>query len=119
MPHLSSIKFQKFDNFNNFVCIASEKIDKVNYEILKDYAHKLEKMNYGTFIPIFHNDQHSYTNIRFFKSNKFKMVEDNKYDIEFDIKIKEKNNKKYVNCHIKTLKFVSKPMYDEGEVLVL
>ena len=48
------------------------------------------------------------------------MDEKCKYDIDFTVKMKEKDGQKYINCYINKLVFVSKPeKYDEGEELEL
>ena len=120
MPVLKSIKFSKLDPFNNVVFIASKKTDEENYNKLVEYHEKLGAKDFKTFLPLYHNTQHNYTTIRFYKNNKLKVDEKCKYDIDFTAKTKEKDGKKYINCYINKLVFVSKPeKFDEGEVLEL
>jgi hypothetical protein len=71
-------------------------------------------------MPIYYNAEHSYCTIRFFKSSSFKPVENYKYNVDFNIKIKIKDGKTFVNCHLTKLVFVSKPeKIDEGLLLDL
>ena len=120
MPSLSSIKFSKFDKYDNPTFTATQKLDEINYTILEDLAHKLEQKDFQTFLPIYHNSQYNYTTIRFFKDPKHKLEEGCKYDINFTIKTKVKDNKTFVNCYFKAVKFVSRPpKVDEGDELEL
>ena len=110
MPSLKSVRFQKNDKFNNIVMIASkDKPTEIeNYEILKTYAEKLENKDYGTYLPIFHSPIHNYATIRFFKNEKFKMIPNALYDLEYKITTLAKKAKIYVNCHIIKCKMVGK-----------
>jgi hypothetical protein len=120
MPSLTSLKFKSNDKFANLIFIASEQSNAEMYNKLVDYNAKLVEKQYGTFLPMYHNPEYSYATIRFFKSLKFKPVEGYTYDIEFNFKIKNKDGKQFINCHLVRMSFVSKPeKVDEGEVLDL
>lgn len=122
MPSLKSLRFQKFDKFQNPVFIASGTKDneKMNYDTLKEYHEKLEDKDYGTFLPIYNSDEHNYTTIRFKKNDKYNPKPRAKYDVDFKIKTITKNQKIYVNCYIERMKFVEKAeKIDEGEELEL
>ena len=111
MPKLSNIKFQKYDQFANPVFIAEE---NENYNTIKTIANKL-KTKYSTFLPFYHNEEHSFSTIRFIKNSKFKFEEHCFYDIEYVIMEKNKGDKTYVNCHINKMTFVSRKPYDTGK----
>lgn len=122
MPSLKSIRFQKNDKFGNIVMIASNtKTEELeNYEILKNYAEKLEEKQYDTYLPIFQSEEHNYSTIRFAKNPKHNLLTNARYNIEYKIKTVAKNDKIYVNCHIEKLKMVAKPVVeDEREELDL
>lgn len=115
---LKSLRFQKFDKFGHPVFIASE--NEENYTTLKDYAEKLQDKDYGTFLPIFHSQEHQYATKRFKKNDKYNPKPRAKYDVDFKIKIITKDSKIYVNCFIERMKFVEKaPVEDQGEELEL
>jgi hypothetical protein len=116
-----TLRFQKFDKFENPVFIAKKVDLPESYEKLKKYHKKLEAKEYGTFLPIFEHEVYGYSTIRFYKNAKFsKFVESATYKIKFEISVKEKKGKHYVNCYIKSVKFVSSaPVMDIGEVLDL
>jgi hypothetical protein len=102
------------------IFIASEQSNEEVYNKLVEYNNKLVDKQYNTFMPIYHNIEHSYCTIRFFKSTSFKPTEGFKYNLEFNIKTKIKEGKTFVNCHLTKLVFVSKPeKIDEGDVLDL
>jgi hypothetical protein len=118
MTVLKNIKFQKLGKFGEYVFIASSKQDQGNFDTLKELASKIELKEYGTFSPLYCNQQYDYCTIRFQKNNKHTFDESSKYDIEFVMKTKNKDGKEYVNCYIQKSKFISKPEpYDEGEIL--
>lgn len=121
MHSLKSIRFQKFDQYQNPVFIASSnKADeKEMYDLLKSYSDKLENQTYGTFLPIYSNEAYRYATIRFKKSQKYnKMTHGDRYDIEYSIKkkVKPEDGKTYINCYLNKMKLVSKaPKPDWGE----
>ena len=139
MPSLKNIRFQKVDKYDNLIFIANQ-TEKENYEDLKDKALKL-KNRFETFSPIFHSEKHNYSTIRFVKNTKVRVSplggkasdgvpldpsgrwvtveQDCVYDIDYVIKLKNKNDKTYANCFINTIKFIKKNERDDGEVLEL
>ena len=119
MPILQSIKFSKPDKFGNLVFIATDEYDNVNYMKLISYYHKLVLKAYDTFLPLYHNEEHEFASIRFHKG-KFNPVLGCKYDIDYTIKVRNKDDKQFCNCYINSMKFVSKAaVFDEGEELDL
>ena len=119
MPVLKSIRFQKNDTYDNSIFIANQ-TEKENFNDLKDTALKLQAKNLGTFLPIYHSEEHNYTTLRFMKSNFVYPEPDCVYSISYKIKIKTKENKSYVNCFINKLTFVKKiKRDDEGDELEL
>ena len=117
MPVLKNIRFQKVDKYDNLIFIAN-KTEKENYDDLKDKALKLEN-RFETFMPIFHSEKFNYSTIRFVKNSKATVEPDCVYDIDYIIKLKNKDGKTYVNCFINTIKFIKKNERDDGEVLEL
>ena len=117
---LSSIKFSKYDKFNNAVFVATNEHNPLCFDIIKNCDNKLKELNFGSFLPTYVNEEYNYGTIRTFKNKKFNLNEGYKYDISLIVKVKEKKGIKYVNIYIDKLKFVSKPKeIDEGEVLEL
>lgn len=119
MPELK-LKFQKFDKFDNpvFICLKSDIPE--SYTMLEKY-HKLLSKKVKTFLPIFAHKEHQYATIRFFKHRKYKkFVDGATYVINFNIAMKKKNEKNYINCFIQSVQFISKPeKIDEGEIMDL
>lgn len=118
MPSLSSVKFSKYDQYNNPKFVSK---DGPNFNILKDYATKLIEKKYNTYLPIYYSDIYSYTTITFKKNPKFtKLSPRGLYDIDFTIKKIVLNDKIYINCYINTCKLITKASdIDEGEELEL
>jgi hypothetical protein len=116
-----TLKFSKLDKYDNPVFIARKDDLPESYEKLKKYHKKLEAKEYDSFLPIYAHSEYNYSTIRFYKNAKFsKFVESATYQIKFEISVKEKKGKHYVNCYIKSVKFVSSaPVMDIGEVLDL
>lgn len=129
MPVLKNIRFQKYDDYSNPVFMATSKEDEsANYETLKIYSEKLINREYGTFMPIYHNEEYEFSTIRFMKNSNFRPKNNCVYDLDFTIKMKSVDKedgdeglktRTYINCYINSLKFVSKMEYDEGEVIEL
>ena len=115
---LKNIRFQKTDDYNNSIFIATSD-EKANYKLLSSYSQKLINKDFDTFLPIYHNDEYKFTTIRFAEDSKFKPKEHCIYDVNFTIRVKNKDGKKFVNCYIDKLKFISKTPRDFGEILVL
>ena len=127
MTNLKSIRFQKFDKFNNMVFIVNGENPKEvdNYNLLKKYADSL-KQKYDSFLPIYYNSEYKYCTIRFFKNTNLKPELNCTYDIDFKIreKVKDDSNRagfaqKFVNCYLEKLIFVSRKKIDQGEEIEL
>jgi hypothetical protein len=95
-----------------------------NFKTLKTYADKLSK-DYDTYLPIYYNEQYQFVTIRFAKTQ-IKPEERCTYDIDYTIKVKQKDDSNragfansYVNCYINSMKFVSRIVIDQGVELVL
>ncbi|MHC4236794.1 MAG: hypothetical protein ACYSSM_00785 [Planctomycetota bacterium] len=119
MPSLK-IRFQKFDQYNNSVFIASKcrEGEAKAYERLTKYHRKLESKKYETFLPIYSNAAKGFATIRFKKNPKYnRMKANNTYEVHFDIKeLAKLTCKTYVNCFLRRLRLVSEaPQIDEGE----
>ena len=115
MTKLSSIKFQKFDDFKNPVFICSPREESENYYTLEKIANNITKKHPTIFSPVYHSQEHLYCSIRFMKNSDFKKPEPHcLYDIEFKIMKKQKDDKTYLNCIINKLTFVGRIEYDEG-----
>ena len=112
---LKSIRFQKKDKYENsiFICSELNPEEEENCETLKTMALKLNE-SYDTFLPIYYSENYNYSSIRFSKNSKFVPQENCTYDIEYVIKLKNKNDKQYVNCFIQKMKFISKREIDDG-----
>ena len=122
MPSLKSIRFQKYDAYNNAIFIASsKKPDEVdNYNELKSLADKLEEKQYNTFMPIYHSTEYNYSTIRFKKNEKMRLSQNATYNVEYKIKKITKDNKIYINCYIDKIKLVGKAVVqEEGEEIDL
>lgn len=121
---LLRLRFQKYDKYENPIFIASSKMDieSENFQILKEYAEKLEEKDYDTYLPIYHSELYNYTTIRFKKNTKYQkdLIPNAKYNLNYRIKTVAKNSKIYVNCILEKLKMVENaPVVDDGEDLDL
>jgi hypothetical protein len=119
MHSISSLRFQKLDQFNNPVFISSQDKEPDTFHKLKDWHERLDSKGYGTFLPIYSNSEHSYSTIRFKKSEKYsKFTANNVYSLDFTIKKVERNGKIHVNCFLNKVKLTQKaPKVDFGEDL--
>ena len=119
MPQLKSIRFQKFDTYENPVFIANSIKEPVMFAKLTKFHKQLQKKNYDTFLPIYSDDEKGYASIRFKKNHTYPNLTPNAvYDLKYAIKQKEHEDKTYVSCYINSLKLVSKaPKLDLGEDL--
>ena len=122
MPIIQKIRFQKYDDYNNAIFIASskkhEEVD--NYNELKSLADKLEEKQYDTFMPIYHSTEYNYSTIRFKKNEKMRLSKNATYNIDYKIKKITKDKKIYINCYIDKVKLVGKAQIEEhGEEIDL
>ena len=128
MPILKNIKFSKLDKFENPVFIATKKSDEENYKILLEYYNKILEMDIDTFSPIYHSSEFKYNSIRFFKDTAYEFKDRGLYNIKFTMnkKVKEGKDegrnvveKTYINCYIKSAKFIKTLEVDRGEEIEL
>lgn len=118
MSNKIQIRYQKRDQFNNPVFIASKEREPESFAQLVKYQTSLKK-KFDTFLPVFANTEKHYATIRFQKQTLHSLSKPLKpndtYSIKFDIKAKTKDNKKYCNCFLRKIKFVkAAPPVDEG-----
>ena len=119
---LKSLRFQKYDKYDNpiFIASASKPEEEDNFEILKNIHDKLEKKEYGCFLPVYNSDTYGYSSIRFKKNVNLKVMPQAKYDIDYSIYMKTDNNRTYINACLHKVKLVSRaPKEDKGEELEL
>ncbi len=116
MPKLQ-LRFQKYDQFNNPVFIASkgQEDEKESYDRLKSYHKQLSEPNYGTFLPIFHSSVHGYSTIRFKSFQTKKLMKNDVYEINFKIKKIFKDNRVFINCYVDSAKLLRVSSVDTGE----
>jgi hypothetical protein len=118
MPTILTLRFQKFDDYQNAVFIASNKNPEEleQFKKLTKFHTQLEEKKYGSFLPIYSNPEHEYATIRTLKNSKFtKMTDNSVYEIKFQTKKKTKDLKTYVNCHLLSLRLVKRAEpVDEG-----
>ena len=120
MPSLKKIKFSKLDKYGSIVFIATKLLDPDNFTKIGGYNDKLIAKNYDTFLPTFVHNEHDYATLRCFKSTKYKLDIGFMYDIDFDVKVKSKNGKMYVNIYLNKCIQSGKPkVFDEGTVIDL
>jgi hypothetical protein len=92
--------------------------EKESYEKLKRLEAKLQEMNLGTFLPVYHNSELGYCTIRFKFYKGQKLVERNVYTVKFVVKKSERDDKHYINCFVQDMKLLKKaPVRDDGEIL--
>ena len=118
---LESLRFQKYDKYENYVFIASiNKLEEeTNYNILQNIHNKLEG-KYESYLPLYKSDMYNYVSVTIRKNYKFtdKLVIGNTYNVEFDIREVEKDDKIYVNCTLKKIKLhTRKPKENLGSII--
>jgi hypothetical protein len=120
MSITANLRYQKRDEWNNEVFIASERYpdEKEGAVKLKLILSKLGEMDIETFIPIYINDDIGYSTIRFKNFKGLKLVERNLYTVNFSVNKIKRGDKEYINCYINyiTLKKKAKPQ-ERGETL--
>ena len=116
MPSIVA-RFSKYDQFKNAIFIVSDKEEKKSYERLTRYHRKLVDKDYGTFLPVFADEDNKFATIRFKRLNMNPTPRDT-YQILFTIRKIEKDGKIYVNCFVDSIKRIKKsdPL-DDGIVL--
>lgn len=119
MVKIGEIRFKNVDKYGNLTFICNDKYNSDSYKFLKTLSDKLNRLYPDEYNPIYHNDEFKYCIIQCSKNNKFTLNDDNIYKIEFDICKKNVDDKTYLNCILKSAKFVKKISKDYGEVINL
>ena len=94
MPSLT-LRFQKFDAYNNAIFIASstKENETETYNKLKSYYEKIFPLT-DTFLPIYDSLEYNYATIRFKKDTKHCHLKENSiYIIDFELKQSERGGK--------------------------
>ena len=115
MSNTSTLRFQKYDKFNNMVFIASESQEPESLKQLTSYEIQL-CADYDHFIPIYSSQTKGFATVRFKKDSSFTRLKcQATYTIKYDIKKIRKKEKVYVNCHLRKVKLVKEaPIIEEG-----
>jgi phage tail tube protein FII len=118
-----NLRYQKQSDYGDEIFIVSQKFEeeKDSHATLCRIEKKLKDLDFGTFLPVFSNDEHGYATIRFkFYNNKQKLNERDLYSVNFDIKHTERDGKDYLNCMISDIKLFKKAKpQDYGKVIDL
>ena len=96
-----NIRFQKCDEYNTQIFLASEDrhLEVSAYNTLAIYAKQIQSMGLNTFSPIYHNAEYNYSSIRFkFYNQAQKLCPRDLYTVKFTIRKSERDDKKYINC---------------------
>jgi hypothetical protein len=124
MSKTLTLRFQKEDQYDNMIFVASNESSNEGmrdaFAVLENYYKKLTCMiDLSSFLPIYCKD--NYASIRFKKNYKHKnFIPNSVYDIDFEVRIVNRNNVKYCNCFITHTKLVKKAtVIDRGELLTL
>ena len=113
-----SLRFQKYDNYGNPIFIANSTKEPEQFKKLQSYHHQLAEQKYETFLPIYSNVEKEYATIRF-KGSVTKFETNDVWDLTFDVKKNEREDKIFIGCYISDLAIVSKaPPVDLGESIV-
>jgi hypothetical protein len=116
------VRFQKIDQYKNSIFIVgfgtNKPEEKESFDRLSKFYEALKNQNITTFLSIYATTD--YATIRFKPNTKFNFVEDNTYELEFNIRKKEYEGKDYVSCFVNKSKLVKKALpVDYGELLKL
>ena len=117
-----NLRYQKKETFGSEIFIAANKYDdeKEAFEKLKKMAGKIDDLKYGTFSPVYYNEEYDFCTIRFKFYKGIKLFERNIYQVNFDVKKSERDKKTYANCHIDSIKIYKKAKpVDTGIILDL
>ena len=118
MPVTLTLRFQKFDDYQNavFICSSKRVEELEEFKKLTKFYTQLEEKKYDSFLPIYSNSENKYATIRTKKNSNFtKMSVNAVYEITFDTKKKKKDEKTYINCYLRSLKLIKKAeLVDEG-----
>lgn len=103
MAMMATLRFLKKDKFGNYVFICSK---SESYEKLKIYYNNINKMNLGTYNPIYYNTEKEYISMTFNRLNisNTNYIPNAIYEITYMIKIQDHDNKRYINCYITNAK---------------
>ena len=120
MPKINGIRFQKQDDYGNYVFIANSDKEKPIYDKLVKYSDQLSKKYGELFSPIYYSDKFNYATIRVVKNNginTLRLKPNDKVNFSFQISKKQKENGKlFLNCHLNNIKLLYRaPEPDYGE----
>ena len=122
MPSIKNIRFQKLDDYQNFIFIANSKKEPKLYKKLSKFYKQLAKKYAESFLPVYENKTHNYATIRLkkdYKISKLKLLSGDVVNIEFVVRKRvNEDGKVSVKCYVDTIKLVSRaPPVDLGDEL--
>ena len=120
MSTTMQLRFQKVDQYKNsiFIVGTNKPEEKDAFDRLTKFHEALKNQNISTFLPLYSTPE--YATIRFKPNTKFKFVEGNTYELEFNIRKKTYEGKEYVSCFVNKSKLISKAaLVDYGELMTL
>ena len=120
MSTTMQLRFQKVDQYKNsiFIVGTNKPEEKDAFHRLTKFHEALKNQNITTFLPLYSTPE--YATIRFKPNTKFKFVESNTYELEFNIRKKTYEGKEYVSCFVNKSKLISKAaLVDYGELMTL
>ena len=117
MPKLQ-LRFQKFDQFNNAIFIASKVKEPESFEALRACYSKLLELGTDTFLPVYADDVLGFATVRFKNVKTMTVKPQATYDVRYTIRQIEKKIRKFINCFVDGLRMVKEaPPVDLGVVL--
>ena len=119
MSATMNLRFQKMDKYGNAVFVVKPDENADAYRRLCTYHDKLERMEIGTFLPIYSTGD--YATVRFrSRGLKLMLVEGSTYALKFKIHQNTVGGRRFCSCYIDKVVFVSKAAAEErGDVLDL
>jgi hypothetical protein len=112
-----NLRFQKQSDYGDdiFICSNEREPEQEAFKKLKSVANQLTKQ-FDTFLPVYHSEDYNYCSIRF-KAGGKSFKRGSLYNIKFDIKQKTKDDKKFVNCFVRSSKLIKSAKIDDGELI--
>lgn len=123
MPKISSIRFQKLDDYQNFVMIANADKEPKQYKKLSRFYKQLSEEHKDSFLPLYENTKFKYATLRLKKNimlSKLKLNPNDTIDLKFTVRRTTHLDKVFINCHVESVKLVERaPPVELGDVLNL
>lgn len=123
MPKISSIRFQKLDDYQNFVMITNADKEPKQYKKLSRYYKQLSEEHKDSFLPIYENTTFKYATLRLKKNimlSKLKLNPNDTVDLKFTVRQTTRLDKVFINCHVESVKLVKRaPPVELGDALNL